>query len=53
MTVDAHETHAECDAERRNKQALFELELQWGAGRIDYGVIRKILTGPSGGAHYS
>lgn len=36
---------ADCEAAERNKQALHELELQWGAGRLDYGRIRAILTG--------
>ncbi|MDQ0854797.1 hypothetical protein QFZ79_002908 [Arthrobacter sp. V4I6] len=35
----------ECEAERRNLQALYELELDWGSGKFDYGKIRGILTG--------
>lgn len=35
----------ECEAERRIKQALYELELQWGAGHFDVGKIRGLLTG--------
>jgi hypothetical protein len=39
------EGHPDCDHERRNKQALYQLELQWGAGRFDYAEIKAILTG--------
>lgn len=35
----------ECEAERRNKQALYELELQWGPGHFDVGKLRGILEG--------
>lgn len=35
----------ECEAERRNRQALYEMENAWGAGTFDYGKIRRILTG--------
>ena len=35
----------DCDADRRNRQALYELELDWGAGKFDYAKIRGILTG--------
>jgi len=35
----------ECEADRRNRMALYELELDWGSGRFDYGKIRGILTG--------
>jgi len=35
----------ECEAERRNLQALFEMELDWGSGKFDYAKIRGILTG--------
>lgn len=34
-----------CEAQERNQRALYELELQWGAGRLDYGLIKDILTG--------
>lgn len=35
----------ECEAGRRNRQALHALELDWGAGKFDYTKIRDILTG--------
>lgn len=35
----------DCEAEERNKRAAYELELQWGSGRIDLGRIKNILTG--------
>lgn len=35
----------DCEAEERNLRAAFEIELQWGAGRIDLGRIKNILTG--------
>ena len=35
----------ECEADRRNRQALYVMELDWGSGRFDYGKIRGILTG--------
>lgn len=34
----------ECEASRRNLQALHAMELDWGSGRFDYGKIRGILT---------
>lgn len=34
----------ECEAERRNKQALHAMELDWGAGAFDYAKTRVILT---------
>jgi hypothetical protein len=37
----------ECEAERRNRQALHALEVDWGRGVFDYGKIRAILAGPS------
>ena len=36
---------AECEAERRNKQALYILENEWGCGRIDVGRLQMILRG--------
>jgi hypothetical protein len=42
MTVD---TAVSCEAADRNKQALHELELQWGSRQLDYGKLRNILTG--------
>jgi len=36
-----------CEADDRNKQALFVLENEWGCGRIDYGRLRQILRGTS------
>jgi len=35
----------ECEAERRNLQALHAMELDWGSGKFDYAKIRGILTG--------
>lgn len=35
----------DCEAETRITQALYELELGWGAGVFDYAKIRRILTG--------
>ena len=34
-----------CEADDRNKQALFVLENEWGCGRIDIGRIKGILRG--------
>jgi hypothetical protein len=34
-----------CEAEDRNKRALFVIENQWGCGRIDIGMIKSILCG--------
>jgi hypothetical protein len=34
-----------CEAERRNKQALYELTLQRGNGVIDLPKLRALLTG--------
>jgi hypothetical protein len=39
------ETTTSCEAADRNKQALHELDLQWGNGKLDLGLIRRILTG--------
>ena len=33
----------ECEAERRIKMALHQMELDWGSGRFDYATIRGIL----------
>ncbi|MFH5878001.1 hypothetical protein [Arthrobacter sp. NA-172] len=35
----------ECEAARRNKQALYEIELAWGNGIVDLGKLRGILMG--------
>ena len=35
----------ECEAERRNLQAVFAIEIAFGSGRIDLGEIKGILTG--------
>ena len=35
-----------CEAERRNKQALYILENEWGCGRIDVGELQRLLRGP-------
>jgi hypothetical protein len=34
-----------CEAERRNQQALFILETEWGCGRIDVPAMQKLLRG--------
>lgn len=34
-----------CDAARRNKQALYVLELDWGAGHVDIGKLKALLAG--------
>ena len=34
-----------CEAERRNKQALYILENEWGCGRIDVGELQRLLRG--------
>ena len=34
----------ECEADRRNKQALYVLENEWGQGRFDYAKIKGILA---------
>ncbi|MDQ0756094.1 hypothetical protein QFZ61_002081 [Arthrobacter sp. B3I4] len=39
----------ECEAERRNVQALHAMEVDWGAGIFDYGKIKGILTGRDNG----
>ncbi|MEV8149915.1 hypothetical protein AB0O52_17440 [Arthrobacter sp. NPDC080073] len=35
----------ECEAHRRNKQALYEIELAWGNGIVDLGKLKGILAG--------
>lgn len=35
----------QCEAERRNRQALHAMEVDWGRGVFDYGKIRALLTG--------
>lgn len=35
----------DCEAELRNRQALFVLENEWGCGRIDVGKLQRILRG--------
>lgn len=34
-----------CEAERRNRQALYLLENEWGCGRIDVGQLQRVLRG--------
>jgi hypothetical protein len=34
-----------CEAEARNKRALYLLENEWGCGRIDIGQLQRILRG--------
>ena len=38
---------SQCEAEERNKRALHQLELDWGAGMFDYRKIQRILRGDS------
>ncbi|GAB2707217.1 hypothetical protein ACX801_08345 [Arthrobacter bambusae] len=40
----------ECEAARRNKQALHEIELAWGNGIVNLGKLQRILKGPEGDA---
>lgn len=35
----------ECEAELRNKRALYILENEWGCGRIDVGQLQRLLRG--------
>ncbi len=35
----------DCEAARRNKQALYEIELAWGNGIVDLGKLQRILKG--------
>jgi hypothetical protein len=39
----------ECEAARRNKQALYEIELSWGNGIVDLGKLQRILKGSDSG----
>jgi hypothetical protein len=34
-----------CEADDRNRQALFVLQTEWGCGRVDIGRIQAILRG--------
>jgi hypothetical protein len=34
-----------CEAERRNRQALYLLENEWGCGRINVGELQRVLRG--------
>ena len=36
---------SDCEAETRNKQALYLLENEWGCGRIDVGQLQRVLRG--------
>jgi hypothetical protein len=36
---------SECEAERRNKMALYVLDNEWGSGRIDVGALQRLLRG--------
>lgn len=36
---------AQCEAEQRILQAVFEIEIAWGSGKVDLGKIKQILTG--------
>lgn len=40
----------DCEAARRNKQALYEIELAWGNGIVDLGKLQRILRGSENGA---
>lgn len=35
----------DCEPARRNKQALYEIELAWGNGIVDLGKLQRILKG--------
>lgn len=35
----------ECEAETRNKQALYQLENDWGRGILDIGAMQRLLRG--------
>jgi hypothetical protein len=39
------ETAVSCEAADRIKQALQEMDLQWGSRQLDYRKVRSILTG--------
>ena len=45
MMIADVETAPSCEAADRNKQALHELDLQWGSRQLDYGKLRNILAG--------
>jgi hypothetical protein len=34
-----------CEADRRNRQALYVLENEWGSGRIDVSALQRLLRG--------
>jgi hypothetical protein len=36
--------HAHCEAEDALLRVAYELELQWGSGRIDLGVLKRLAT---------
>lgn len=36
---------AECEADERNRRALYILENEWGCGRIDVGALQRLLRG--------
>ena len=36
-----------CEAQEALMKLAFELELQWGAGRLDFGVLKGMATGPT------
>lgn len=40
-----------CEAEERLLQIAFEIELQWGAGRIDLGRLKALTTGEKCAGH--
>jgi len=35
----------ECEAQERILQALYEIELEWGSGKVDLGKLKQILIG--------
>jgi hypothetical protein len=39
------ETTTSCEAADRNRQALQELDCQWGSRQLDYAKLRRILSG--------
>jgi hypothetical protein len=43
MTIET--TTMSCEAQDRIKQALHEMDMQWGSRKLDYGKVRSILTG--------
>lgn len=38
-------TPTQCEAERRNRKALFLLENEWGCGRINVAELQRLLRG--------